>query len=105
MDLTQFLEFFASPIGLAGFTIAISEFVDKYWDLDGHVAFIRAAFIAAILCFLGQILSLGYMADVNGAGPTAQAILEIILISAGAFNFPLLKEFLELIKLRPKPEG
>ncbi|KKL09771.1 hypothetical protein LCGC14_2562540 [marine sediment metagenome] len=99
MDLTTILELFASPIGLSGLTIVISEFVDKYWDLDGAAAFLRAAVVAAILCLIGMVANLGYMADVVGFG-IVKNIVEVILLSAGAFNIPFLKELLEKVKLR-----
>lgn len=99
MDLTTILEFFGSPLGLSAFTILISEFIDKKWDLDGYPAFIRAAAIAVILCLLGLILHIGYMADAAGF-TVVKNIIEVILLSAGAFNVPYLKEALEIIKVR-----
>ena len=104
MDLTTILEFFASPIGLATFTIVISEFVDKYWDLDGYVAFVRAGAVAVILCLIGMIANIGYMADVVGF-QIVKNVIEVILLSAGAFNIPFLKDILEKVKLRAPTDG
>ncbi len=99
MDLTNILELFASPIGLSGFTIIISEFIDKYWDLDGGAAFARAAVVAVILCLVGMFADIGYMADVEGFAIVTKTI-EVILLAAGAFNIPFLKDILEKVKLR-----
>ena len=99
MDLNTILEFFASPIGLSGLTIIIAEFIDKYWDLDGAIAFARAAAVAVILCLIGMFANIGYMADVEGFAIVTK-IIEVILLAAGAFNIPFLKDILEKVKLR-----
>ena len=91
-------------------TIAISEFVDKFWDLDGVAAQIRTWAIGIVLGAAGGIFGLGMFADPAVCGEAAMpavlcgAIVGLVaaILANFAFLLPVVKWVLEKVKIRPK---
>ena len=92
-------------------TIAISELVDRYWDLEGTAAQVRTWVIGVLLGAVGGIFKFGMFANPEVCG-TVEPILcgaLVGLTAAIAANFtfllPVVKWLLEKVKIRPVEKG
>ncbi len=97
----DFLEYFASPVAFVPLIILASEFAQKKWELHGTAAWVRSVVITLILCAATWFLNVGFMADLSiiDAGLNTAGILAV---SNGLFSWPVVKWFLEVVKIRAK---
>jgi len=100
-------EIFVNIAVLISAVLALSEFVDKFWDLEGVASQARSLVIGALVGTLGAYLDLGMFADPTVIGAQPDYIsgpvigLGAALMANWSFTTPFVQYLLELLKLRP----